>query len=292
VTYNRLEKLKNAIKYYESLTVVPKTIIVVNNNSTDGTKEYLEEWKNAKHTFETVIVNLEENLGGSAGFRIGMEKSMNIDYDYLIIGDDDAYPDSKMTSVFSDLISRNKYDVLCSKVIYNSGNIQLFHRRRVKKNTFTISELPVEESEYKHETFELDELSFVGVCINKKVIERVGLPSKDFFIQYDDTDYSIQIRKYYKIYCAPEAVMLHDIPEETYTTKIDWKYYYAIRNILLLYKRNFSFVYWKFLYWKIVLTLFRKKGIIKEIRRDAARDFKNENYGKNSKYLPGTVLKE
>ena len=38
VTYNRLEKLKIALKSYEEQTVLPKYILVVNNNSNDGTR--------------------------------------------------------------------------------------------------------------------------------------------------------------------------------------------------------------------------------------------------------------
>ena len=45
VTYNRLEKLKIALKSYEKQSFKPQYILVVNNNSTDGTLEYLKEWK-------------------------------------------------------------------------------------------------------------------------------------------------------------------------------------------------------------------------------------------------------
>ena len=45
VTFNRLEKLKIALEAYERQTVKPKYILVVDNNSTDGTREYLENWK-------------------------------------------------------------------------------------------------------------------------------------------------------------------------------------------------------------------------------------------------------
>ena len=41
VTYNRLEKLKNAIAAYENQLCKPTYIIVVNNASNDGTKEFL-----------------------------------------------------------------------------------------------------------------------------------------------------------------------------------------------------------------------------------------------------------
>ena len=47
-TYNRLEKLKIALTHYEKQLLLPKYIIVVDNNSTDGTDIYLSEWKNQK----------------------------------------------------------------------------------------------------------------------------------------------------------------------------------------------------------------------------------------------------
>ncbi len=48
VTFNRLEKLKKALASYEKQTLLPEYIIVVDNASNDGTKEYLEEWKKEK----------------------------------------------------------------------------------------------------------------------------------------------------------------------------------------------------------------------------------------------------
>ena len=48
VTYNRLEKLKIALTHYEKQVLLPKYIIVINNNSIDGTDKYLAEWKNQK----------------------------------------------------------------------------------------------------------------------------------------------------------------------------------------------------------------------------------------------------
>ena len=43
VTFNRIHDLKIAISRYEQQTFAPNLVIVVNNASTDGTKEYLED---------------------------------------------------------------------------------------------------------------------------------------------------------------------------------------------------------------------------------------------------------
>ena len=46
VTFNRLEKLKKALKAYEMQTCRPGRILVVDNCSTDGTDVYLQKWLN------------------------------------------------------------------------------------------------------------------------------------------------------------------------------------------------------------------------------------------------------
>ena len=48
VTFNRLEKLKEALKAYEMQTRRPDRILVVDNCSTDGTDAYLQKWLNDK----------------------------------------------------------------------------------------------------------------------------------------------------------------------------------------------------------------------------------------------------
>ena len=59
VTYNRLDKLKKALVSYESQSVKPQYIIVVNNASTDSTQEYLEKWKQQESGIVKIDLNLE-----------------------------------------------------------------------------------------------------------------------------------------------------------------------------------------------------------------------------------------
>lgn len=45
VTYNRLDKLKKALKSFEDQQYLPVYVIVVNNASTDTTAQYLQQWQ-------------------------------------------------------------------------------------------------------------------------------------------------------------------------------------------------------------------------------------------------------
>ena len=56
VTYNRIEKLKKALDAYENQSYQPDTILIVNNNSTDGTKEFLDEWSQKESRINKKII--------------------------------------------------------------------------------------------------------------------------------------------------------------------------------------------------------------------------------------------
>ena len=70
VTYNRLELLKECITACINQKEEFQKILIINNASTDGTKEYLEnlQYSNLE------IINSNKNLGGSGGFWLGIKQ--------------------------------------------------------------------------------------------------------------------------------------------------------------------------------------------------------------------------
>ena len=86
VTYNRLSDLKICVEAVRKQTYRGFNILVVNNGSTDGTKEWL-----ARQT-DIITIN-QENLGGAGGFYTGMKYMYDNGYEWLIMMDDDGIPD-------------------------------------------------------------------------------------------------------------------------------------------------------------------------------------------------------
>ena len=115
VTYNRLDKLKLALESYEKQVLKPKYILVVNNNSTDGTYDFLEKWKEDRSEIEKRVVNLAQNTGGSGGFYEGLKHSLELDADWIWVADDDAYTKenalSKPTVSTKSTVSRKSSSV-------------------------------------------------------------------------------------------------------------------------------------------------------------------------------------
>lgn len=236
VTYNRLEKLRKCLEAYENQTVAPYKIIVVDNFSNDGTKEFLREWGEKENEIAKKIIYLDKNYGGSGGFYSGMKAAMEEKFDWLWISDDDAYPEKNAFEILCGQSEKNKkYDVICSSVITEEG-IDTAHRKIIQdsKNYFGA---PVEEEQYQKEKFDINIFSFVGSAISKKVLEECGLPQKNYFIWFDDTEYALRVNKKFNIMCVPDIRVFHDtIIEKEW--KYSWKTYYGERNKLYTLQKH------------------------------------------------------
>lgn len=79
--------------------------------------------------------------------------------------------------------------------------------------------------------------SLVSMLINRKAIKEVGLPVKEFFIWFDDAEYSRRISEKMSCYLVADSIVIHETP--TNTSSLDfaqlnsnsiWKFSYGIRN--------------------------------------------------------------
>ena len=168
VTYNRLEKLKKALLHYEQQTSAFRNLIIVNNCSTDGTSEFLKEYCSQNHDkFQTVLINTDENLGGSGGFYLGQKKALELNADWVMVADDDAYAAPDMVEQFYNFIEHHdssRISAVCAVVHNIDGSICDYHRRRVtltstkgkgllNKISLDYNSTPVDISEYEKEYF-------------------------------------------------------------------------------------------------------------------------------------------
>lgn len=299
VTYNRLEKLKIALASYEKQTLKPKYILVVNNNSTDGTKEYLEQWQNEKNGIEKYLVNLDKNTGGSGGFFEGLKNSLEIDSEWVWVADDDAYPKENAFEIAKDYIESHKdvnLSAICGTVLKSDGkSIDYSHRRNIYTTVFNrIAQPYSKKNDYSKEEFEINGFSYVGTMINKDKLKQTELTKKDYFIYYDDTEHSYRLSKLGKIIVIPKMEVIHDAPHTEMSEIVKWKLYYLVRNTLDFIKNNFDEKYFKEqcfevpFKFKVAVLLFGKdKKYGYKMIDEAVKDAKAEKTGLHEIYKPG-----
>ena len=290
VTFNRLEKLKKTLRCYDKQNMQPKYIIVVNNASTDGTKEYLSELLSKTTQYKKIVINLDDNIGGSGGFYEGQKVALKEDADWIMLADDDAYPDENYISTMQEYIERNDsldVSVICGRV-FQLGTFVNQHRARIKYRIGSFVDA-VKKDEYNKSLFECDVVSYVGPVIKKEALNRVGLVNKDYFILYDDTEHSLRLRSVGKLICITKTSIYHDTVEASKAPT--WKSYYEYRNQINLtknYLNNYCALLFLILFSKALLCPLRGRSITDVITRVVAiKDGLLGNMGKKNKYVPG-----
>lgn len=241
VTYNRQELLKECLEQIENQTFPPQKIIVVNNASTDGTAEYLRKYKTDNAHYR--IVTCEENLGGAGGFEKGIQVSAEVKADCVLMIDDDAILEKDyMEKIMEARLRYSGYQAFAGTVMTN-GRIDTFHRRNIARPGLRLKNCP--ENCYTggnaERPFACDIASFCGMVVDRSLIEKTGLPCSEYFIWFDDTEYSMRINRYTRFLVIPDAKLNHKTAagaQKHPHRRYDWREYYGIRNRILCVKKH------------------------------------------------------
>ena len=299
VTYNRINDLKTTLKKYESQTHLPKKVIVVDNASTDGTMEFLNEWKSGQGNFERLVIRSSSNVGGAGGFAIGIEEALKSGCDFIFIADDDAVPENdmleKLLACFEGLPDKEKDEVaaLCTRVRDQNGTA-CEHRSFIRKGLLFIHRSYTKEQDYNCNYFDVDLLSFVGALVKSSVVEKIGLPLTEYFIHDDDSEYATRIRKNGRIICVPGSIMNHPAA----TANKDWVEYYETRNYVDYIGRHYGK---RYRFFAEVEKYFKKASIVaailkhrsknfRKMNRIAIRDSRQGRFGISKVYKPGSEI--
>lgn len=290
VTFNRINKLKKALETFDLQTVLPDYVVVVNNASTDNTLNYLNEWENKKSTYSKYVITTKKNLGGSGGFYTGLKFAQNLKSKWIWVSDDDAFPKKNALEIAQKYLDEKKVSAVCGSVI-NNGRFDIVHRRNYFLRHNKVIPLPVPEEEYlKKEYFKIKCFSYVGTIINRDKLKLVGLPRKEYFIWFDDTEHSLRLSKVGTILCVPSIKVHHDV--RTSTNVVSWKNYYGIRNTADMYRRHFSSrYYYRYCYANLfksyINIAFNRKKKYNIMRKKAIFDAMHKKMGINDVYKPG-----
>ncbi len=231
VTYNRLSLLKECVQAVLDQDYPVKKIYIINNNSTDNTREYLKFLQ--KKYINIIPVNLNKNVGGAGGFNIGLKYFLNkSESEYVWIMDDDTIP------------SRTALKNMVNKIQFPSNLGFLCSNVRWKDMTPAKMNIPEVTGDWNRLAskglVKVKSASFVSILFPRSVVKKVGYPITDFFIWGDDIEYTLRITKGgFNGYLSNDSIVEHKIKNNIGTNIISEKeptrikrYYFANRNII------------------------------------------------------------
>lgn len=239
LNWNGKRFLKKCLNSFKKVKYSPLEIIVVDNNSSDGSQEYVKKF----HPQVKLIEN-KQNQGFATGNNAGFKASTG---DFILFLNNDT----KVTPKFLNLLMADfKKDpqlgclqpqmrimdkphlideagayLTPTGFLYHFGFRQNRHQTRYQK---------------KREIF-----SAKGACllIPRPVLKKVGIFDDDFFIFFEETDLCYRIwLAGYKVAYQPKAVIYHVVGGDT-TDKYKYarRIYLIFKNMNCCYLKNFGF---------------------------------------------------
>lgn len=196
VTYNRLNLLPNCVESIKQQTYAPNKIVIVNNGSTDGTKDYLDN-------LEDVIVLHQENVGGAGGFQCGIKYSFDSGADWIWVMDDDIFPE---VDCLENLLKYTSISMCLQPTRFYSDGIKKSINKlySLNDNKFYFGK---ENASIEKDLIYVNTACFEGMFINRNLINNVGFPDSRFFISGDDTIYGYLISRFTNIFIVSTAKM-------------------------------------------------------------------------------------
>lgn len=238
VTYNRKEFLKKSIKaLLEQERAELCDILVVDNASTDGTRDEILELINSR---KIIYANTGENLGGAGGFNYGVKEALKLGYKYMWLMDDDCivYKDSLNELLIADKQLNGKYGFLSSVVLWRDGTVCKMNKQKITSNWFEQEEL------LKYGLLATYYATFVSFFIKRDIVQEIGLPIKEFFIWGDDVEYTNRISKKYNCFIVGKSQVLHDTKNNEGSniardevSRLN-RYKFAYRNEMYIARKN------------------------------------------------------
>lgn len=260
VTYNRQALLSECITALRNQTRQLDAILVVNNGSTDSTEQWLQSQPD-------LFFVSQKNVGSSGGFSTGINWAYKNNYSWIWCMDDDGYP---------------KEDALEKLLEADDNNLRLL-------NCAVINKEDKKSFVWKTQNYKsIDEVNakiiegighpFNGTLLNRRIVERVGVPQPKLFLWGDETEYYYRITRRNNIPVCTVADSIHYHPATAFSLKQDWdfksgwKMYFYVRNRLHIQRVKFNNKAWALVHYfsflfafAAITLLFQKTDRLKKL---------------------------
>lgn len=188
VTFNRKELLINCLNAINNQTYKPHTVLIVDNASTDGTKELVVDngfFDKNVNGINYQYLLLPNNQGGAGGFYNGIKTAHESEYKYdaVWVMDDDGIPDKDCLRHLAEYLPQ--YDYIAPLVLSVENNEKLaFNYQGDFSSELLRKEFKDVVPDYA--------CPFNGILYSRKLIEKIGYPIPSLFIWGDEMNYSLR----------------------------------------------------------------------------------------------------
>lgn len=207
LTYNSLSTLSTCIQSVLETIGTRDEVIVVDNNSVDGTRSYLEQMEGCDRRLH-VIYNTE-NVGFAAGSNVGIRRAR---HEYVVL----LNPDTIVRGRWLETLTAHFKKGLVGAVGPLSDIVagpQWIRERLGHEPCQTLTQDQVAEfvaTNRAGRSFEVKLL--IGFCLmlRRSILETIGFLDEDLFLGNDDLEISWRLRRWgYRLLVAEDTYVQH-----------------------------------------------------------------------------------
>jgi GT2 family glycosyltransferase len=254
VTHNRRALLLACLGALANQTHPLEAVTVVDNASTDGTGEALAA-SELRELLPVDYLRLERNGGGAEGFHYGVLAALRTDADWIWLMDDDCEPapDALATLLRAPRASDPTAMLLAPLVETPEGEILPLNRGWLRPRWFKAPLVGLEPAHWARDELRVEHVSLVGPLVRAEAARRAGPPRRDFFIWFDDLEWTARLGRLGGLWLIPASRIVHR--DERPLTDVSatalardllrkqtfdgmWKRVYGLRNILWTGRRD------------------------------------------------------
>lgn len=210
-------------------------IIVVDNASTDGSREHIEQI----HP-EVEIIRNKRNYGYAGGVNPGLQRAIELGAEFAAPFNDDAVADKQWLKRLVEYLHANpKVGVAACKVVTADGE-----RLDSTGEWYTDWGLAYPRGRREYDLRKYDEqteifaASGAASLFRTKALQQVGLFDESFFAYYEDVDLSFRLQLAgWKVAFVPSSIVYHHIGMTSSRIK-GFTTYQTMKNLPLLWFKN------------------------------------------------------
>ncbi len=234
-------------------------VIVVDNASEQNEASII-----LKKFPQVKVIRSEKNLGFAGGNNLGIKEAKG-KYIFLI-NNDTIFKEFNVDSLINRLESSPQIGMVCPKIRFAWSNNPIQYAGYTPLSKITVRNQAIGYGEEDHGQYDCayptPYAHGAAVLIKREAVEKVGLMPEDYFLYYEEIDWSMMFtRAGYEIWYDPACTIYH---KESQSTGQDspLRTYYITRNRLLLVKRNWQGIY-KYLAYCYLTCIVAPRDIIK-----------------------------
>jgi rhamnopyranosyl-N-acetylglucosaminyl-diphospho-decaprenol beta-1,3/1,4-galactofuranosyltransferase len=237
VAYNAARVLPLQLEALLHQTRPLREIIVVDNASSDGTSAMI-----AEQYPQVTVLRMAENLGAAGAWAAGLSYAIfEKDHSWVWSFDDDSVPTPDALAILLEGVGslngmQAEVGMIAPMPVHRATETQ--YPPLLWRNGFVKPDV----EQMRDPIWFADLVIASGSLLRREVVEKIGLPRADFFMDFFDYEYSLRTRAHgYKIAVISRAEMGHKIgnarmvrfPGGTrlWTSYAPWREYYNTRNL-------------------------------------------------------------